>query len=132
MHERYFSHLYYARESERFPRFRALVFVVRISNGARERAECSTVCRVLGRVLSEGHAPWQPASEGWARLRVDDRRLSSATAGVGPPAFQITFLINLFLRLCPISRFHPNKARAFHVSSVRGALHVSASQVSVL
>lgn len=80
----------------------------------------------------EGHAPWQPASEGWARVRVDDRRLSSATAGVGPPAFQITFLINLFLRLCPISRFHPNKARAFHVSSVRGALHVSASQVSVL
>lgn len=34
--------------------FRALVFVVRISNGARERAECSEVCRVLGRVLSEG------------------------------------------------------------------------------
>lgn len=109
MHERYFSHLYYARESERFPRFRALVFVVRISNGARERAECSEVCRVLGRVLSEGrlggpcprfpegHAPWQPASEGWARVRVDDRRLSSATAGVGPPAFQITFLLNLFL-----------------------------------
>lgn len=70
-----------------FPCFRALVFVVRISNGARERAECSEVCRVLGRVLSEGPpgGPVSLLSGGTRALAAGVRRLGAREGGRQTP-----------------------------------------------